>query len=77
MTGLKHTAYTGEMRHANYILLGNLKGKKPPARFTDRRKDNNANLKEIWWNSVNWIYLSHDREESQVLVNSIKNPCLP
>jgi hypothetical protein len=32
------------------------------------------NLKEIWWESVDWMYLAQDREQWWALVNTVMNP---
>jgi hypothetical protein len=34
-------------------------------------------LKEIWWEGVDWIHLAQDRNPWRGLVNTVKNHCVP
>jgi hypothetical protein len=43
-------------------LIGKPEGKRPPGRARHRWKDNiEMNLKEIWWEGMDWIHLAQDR----------------
>jgi hypothetical protein len=34
-------------------------------------------LREIGWNSMNWIELAHDRDQWRAVVNTVMNPWVP
>jgi hypothetical protein len=34
-------------------------------------------LKEIWWEDVDWIHLAQDKDERRVLVNTVMNLMIP
>jgi hypothetical protein len=60
---MEHVAYVGEMRDAYKILVTNLKGKKPLRRCRHGWEDNiRTNLREIGWEGVNWMHMTHDRD---------------
>jgi len=40
---------------------------------TDRRITLKWNLKNIWWESVNWFHVAQDRDKWQALVNTMMN----
>jgi len=35
------------------------------------------NLSEIWWEGMDWMHLAQDRDQYQVLVNTIVNLQVP
>jgi hypothetical protein len=47
-------------------------GKRPPRRRRGRWEDNiKMNLREIWWEGVDWIHLAQDRDQRLVLVETV------
>jgi len=49
----------GEMRNAYYVLVGKSKGKRTLGRRRRRWEDNiRMGLREIGWQSVDWIHLA-------------------
>jgi hypothetical protein len=53
-------------------------GKGPLGRPRDRLKDNiRICLREIGWDSMDWIHLAQHREEWMALVNTIMNLRVP
>jgi hypothetical protein len=62
----------GENRNAYRILVGMPEGKRPLGRPRRRWVDNiKMVLKEIGWDSVDWIDRAQDRDQWRVLVNTV------
>jgi hypothetical protein len=56
--------HMGEMRNACNILVGKPEGKRPLGRPRHRWENNiRLDLREIWWEVVDWIYLAQDRDQ--------------
>jgi hypothetical protein len=61
---------THEMRNSHKIWLESLKGKRPLRRPTCRWEDNiKMDIKDMGWESVNWINLAQDRDQWWALVH--------
>jgi hypothetical protein len=55
----------------------NLKGREL-GKSRSRWEDNiTTDLREIWWEGVEWIHLAQDRNQWQVIVNMVMNPQVP
>jgi hypothetical protein len=68
----------GEKRNAYRILVGKPEGKTPLGRPRLRWVDNiKIDLREIEWDSVNWIDLAQDRDQWRTLVNTLMNLWVP
>jgi hypothetical protein len=53
----------GMLRNAYKILVGRLEGKKLPGRTRRRWEDNiKMDLREMWWDGVDWIHLVQDMD---------------
>jgi hypothetical protein len=51
-------------------LVGKSVGKRPLGRPRRRWEDNiRMELREMWWESVDWIHVAHDRDQWRVLLN--------
>jgi hypothetical protein len=67
-----HVARNGEKRNAYRILAGKPEGKKPLGRTRRRWVDNiKMDFREAEWGSMDWIYLSQDRDQWRTLVNTV------
>jgi hypothetical protein len=65
----------GEKRNAYSILVGKPEGKRPLGRPRRRWEDNiKMDVREIGWGGMDWIELSHDRDQWRALVNTVMNP---
>jgi hypothetical protein len=54
----------GEMRNAYKILVGKPEEKKPRGRLRSGWEGNTGmNLREIWWESMQWIHVAQDRDQ--------------
>jgi hypothetical protein len=74
MRWMGHVACMGEERNVYRVLMGKPEGKTPLERPRHRWEDGiRMNLREIDWGSVDWIQLAQDREQWQVLVNTVMN----
>jgi hypothetical protein len=63
-----------EKRNAYRILVGKPEGNGPLGRPKRKRVDNiKIDLKEIWWDSMDWIDLARDRDQWMALVNTVMN----
>jgi hypothetical protein len=61
----------GEMRNAYKILVGKPEEKRPFGRPRRRCEDNiRMDLREIGWESVDWINLAPDRDQCWTRVNT-------
>jgi hypothetical protein len=59
-----HVACMRQMKHAYKILVGKLDGKILLGRPRRKWEDNiRMDLREIWWEGVNWIHLAQDRDQ--------------
>jgi hypothetical protein len=68
----------GQWRSVYRVLVGRVRGKRPPGRPRHWWKDNNKmDLKEIGISGVNWIWLAQDRVPWQVFVNMVMNLQVP
>jgi len=68
----------GEMRNAYNILVIKPEGKRALGRRRCRWEDNmRLDLREIWWEGVDWIHLDQDRDQWQALVNTVMNLQFP
>jgi hypothetical protein len=78
MRWVGHVAGMGEMRNAFTILIGEPEGKRllgrPRCRFYVRIR---MDLREIWWESVDWIRLAQDRDQWRAVVNTVMNLWIP
>jgi hypothetical protein len=64
----------GEMRNAYTILVGKPEGKRPLERSRCRWVDNiKIDLREIGWDSMDWIELAQDKDQWRALVNTVLN----
>jgi hypothetical protein len=69
---------TGEKRNAYRILVGKPEGKSPLGRPRRRRVYNiKLDLREIGWDSMDWIDLAQDRDQWRALVNTVMNLRVP
>jgi hypothetical protein len=69
-----HVARMGEKRNEYRILTGNPEGKRPLERPRRRWVDNiKMDLREIGWDSMDWIDLAQDRGQWRALVNAVLN----
>jgi hypothetical protein len=61
----------GEVRNAYKILVGKPEGKRSLGRPRHRWEDNiRVDIKEIWWDGVDWIHLAQDRPVAGSCENS-------
>jgi hypothetical protein len=61
-------------RNVYKVLMGKPEGKRPLGRPRPRWKDGiRLDLREIGWESVDWIQLAQDRDWWQALVNTVMN----
>jgi hypothetical protein len=68
----------GKKRNAYRILVRKPEGKRPPARRRRRWVDNiKIDLREIGWNSMDWIDLAQDRDQWRAHVNTVMNLRVP
>jgi hypothetical protein len=64
----------GEERNMYRVLIEKPKGKRPLGRPRRRWEDGiRMDLREIGWESVDWIQLAQDRDRWRVLVNTVMN----
>jgi hypothetical protein len=69
-----HVARIGAKRNANGILVGKPEGKRPLGKPRRRWVDNNKmDLREIGWDSVDWVNMAQDRDQWRALVNTVIN----
>jgi hypothetical protein len=64
----------GGMRNEYKILVGKPEGKRSLVRTRRRWEDNiKMDLREILWESVDWMYLAQDRDQWWAVVNTVMN----
>jgi hypothetical protein len=68
----------GEKRNAYRILVGKPEGKRPLGKLRRRWVGNmKMDLREIGWDSVDWIDMAQDRDQWRALVNTVLNLQVP
>jgi hypothetical protein len=68
----------GAKRNAYRLLVGKPEGERPLGRPSCRCVDNiKMDLREIGWDSVDWIDMAQDRDQWRVLVNTVLNLRVP
>jgi hypothetical protein len=68
----------GRACDANRILVGKPEGKRPLGRQRGRWVDNiKIDLRDIGWDSMDWIDLAQDRDQWRALVNTVMNLRVP
>jgi hypothetical protein len=73
-----HVARMEEKRNAYRILVGKPEGRRLLGRPRRRRVDNiQMYLREIEWDSLDWIDLAQDRDNWRALVNVVMNIWAP
>jgi hypothetical protein len=61
-----------EMRVAYNIMVGKAEGKRPFGRSRRRWEENiGMDLREIGWESADWMHLAQDRDQWRTLVKTI------
>jgi hypothetical protein len=72
MRWVENVAHMGEERKLYRVLGGKPEGKRPLGRPRHRWEDGiRMDLREISWESVEWIQLAQDRGRWQALVNTV------
>jgi hypothetical protein len=72
MRWAEHVARMEAKRNAYKILVGKPEGKIPLGRRKRRWVDNiKMDLREIRWDSMDWIDVAQDRDQWRALVNSV------
>jgi hypothetical protein len=67
-----------EKKNAYRVLIGEPEGKRPLGRLRRRWVDNiKMDLREIEWDSVDWIDMAQDRDRWRALVNTEMNLRVP
>jgi hypothetical protein len=73
-----HVARIGEKRNTSRILVGKQGGKRPIGRPRRRWVNNiKIDLREIGWDGMDCIDLSHNREQWRALVKTVMNLWVP
>jgi hypothetical protein len=68
----------GGKRNAYRILVGKPEGRRPLGRPRHRWVDNiKMDLREIGWDSMDWIDVAQDRDQWRVPVNKVMNFRVP
>jgi hypothetical protein len=74
MREARHVARMGEKRNAYRILVGKPEEKRPLGRPRRRWVDNiKMDLREIGWDSMDWIDVVQERDQWRALVNTVMN----
>jgi hypothetical protein len=69
-----HVARMGEESNVYRVLMGKPEGKRPFERARHRWEDGiRMDLREIGWESVDWLQLAQDRDWWRALVNTVMN----
>jgi hypothetical protein len=64
----------GEKRNAYRIMVGKQEVKRPLGRPRNRWVDNiKIDVRETGWDGMDWIDLTHDRDQWRALVNTVMN----
>jgi hypothetical protein len=64
----------GDMRNVYNTWVGKREGKRSLGRSRHRWEDHiRVNVREVWWERVDWILLAQDRDQRWVLVSTIMN----
>jgi hypothetical protein len=72
MRVMGHVASMGEMRNTYTISVENPEGKRPLGRPECRWDCNiRMDLREIGWETVDWIHLAQDRDQWRTPVNTV------
>jgi hypothetical protein len=59
-------------------VLGKPEGKRPLRRPSGEWEDNiGMDLREIWWEYVDWMHLAQDRDKWRVLEKTVMNLRVP
>jgi hypothetical protein len=67
-----------EVRSAYNILDGIPDGKRPFRRPRCRWQDNiRMDLREVWWEGMEWTHLAQNRKKQWALVNTVMNRQVP
>jgi len=73
---VEHVERMGVIRNAYKIFIGKAEGKRPRGREGNIVMD----LREICWESVDWMHLTQDRDQWRTLVNNngmnVRVPCI-
>jgi hypothetical protein len=78
MRWVEHVARMGEKRNACRILVGKPEGMRPLGRPRRRWVDNiKMDLREIRWDTVDWIDMAQDKDQWKALVNTVLNLRVP
>jgi hypothetical protein len=73
-----HVARIGAKRNVCRILVGNPEEKRPLGRPRLRWMNNiKMDLREIGWDSMDWVDLTQDRSQWRALVNTVMNFRVP
>jgi hypothetical protein len=72
-----HVALMAQMKNASKILVGKPEGKRPLGRPWRRWKDIRMDLREIWWEGMDWMHLDQDGDLWQAFVDTIMNLRVP
>jgi hypothetical protein len=68
----------GERRNAYRILVGKLERRRALGRPRRKWVDNiEVDLRDIGWDSMDWIDLAKDRDQWRALVNTVMNLWVP
>jgi hypothetical protein len=78
MRGAGHVSPVGEMGREYKILIGKPEVRRPRRRPRRKWEDIiRMDFREIGWEDVDWICLTQDREQWQVLINIVMNLRFP
>jgi hypothetical protein len=78
MRWVGHVARMGEGRGVYRVLVGRPEGKRPLGRTRHTWEDNiKVDLREIWIDGTNWIWLAQYRVQWRACVNTVMNLRVP
>jgi hypothetical protein len=73
-----HVARIGEKRNTYRILVENTEEKRPLERPRRRWADNTKmDLRDVWWDGMDWIDQTQDRDQWRALVNTVMKLRVP
>jgi len=75
MRWVEHVAPVWEMKNACKVMAGKSEGKRPLGRPWCRW-NYRMDLREIGWESVDWIHSAQDRVRWRVAVNTVISPAV-